>query len=104
MKAKTKPATMPERAVGSVQHRWVDPLDRDVGREEGKREQQVDESDHDRRSAEAEELDRLVDQAQAGQRLVYESLVPEHGEPGKDPDQIAGPEWNDRDQDPGQPP
>ena len=88
---------------GGIQHRRVDPLDGDIGRQKGEREEQIDEGDHDRRPAEAEELDRLVDEAQAGQRLVYESLVPEHGEPGKDPDQIAGPEGNDRDQDPGQP-
>ena len=100
-----QPPPRPRAEIGGgIQHRRVDPLDRDVGREEGEREQQVDEGDHDRRPAEAEEFERRVDEADAGQRLVDQSLVPEHVEPGEHPDQIAGPEWNDRDQDPDQPP
>ena len=36
--------------------------------------------------------------------LVDQPLVPEHVEPSEHPDQIARPEWNDRDQDPDQSP
>ena len=86
-----------------IQHCRVDALDRYIGREKGEGEQQVDEGDHDRRPAEAEKGDRFLHETGAHQRPVDQSLVAEHGEPGKNPDQIAGPEWNDREQDPKQP-